>query len=314
MSKMGQTSGVPLTTSGKRVVSLLIAFHFGAILVAVTEADNLWLPAQLRIVRFAALFRPYLQLVFMNNPYRFFAPNPTATVRLYFHVTRHDGTTKWVELPRRAEFGLPLIYHRFCKMPQHAVRKMRYPMDRSQWALNRLGQACIASYVRQIAREDGGSPKDGRPGPGARVEVYQVSHGLMSLAQARRGWEPTDLRLFEFHFLGDYMSDGRRIDDGPIRKVRKESLLSEVYYHEVIPRMSRNQGTDLTARQVAAAEEIGVPEPIRASLGRSPQFLDAVPDELATRFGTGRTKREDDESPFGMENQETTQSAGVFPL
>jgi len=295
----------------RRLVSVLIALHFLAIVAAVTSADSLRLPSPFQAIRFAAIFRPYLQLVFLKNPYRFFAPDPAPTLKLYFHVLRSNGTTAWVEFPRRADFISPSVYHRYCKMPQHAIRTTRDPVDRSRRVLNRVGEICISSYVRQIAKADGAKQRQSTVE--VQVEVYEVSHGLMSVAQVREGWEATDLRLYRFDLLGRYMADGRRIDVEPIREVRKDILLTQLFHNDLLPRMSRQAERDLHRSEVQVADAIGVPEPILAFMTKSPGILGSAPDDLVARVGAV-TATEMRESPFGAETREPIGGAELFPL
>lgn len=65
------------------VVSVLILFHFIGILSAITNVDpEPWLSAQL----WTYVYRPYLQFIYMNNAYHYYAPDPGPSSLLWFRV------------------------------------------------------------------------------------------------------------------------------------------------------------------------------------------------------------------------------------
>jgi hypothetical protein len=65
------------------VVSALIVFHFVGILTAITNVDpQPWLSAQL----WTYVYRPYLQFIYMNNAYHYYAPDPGPASLLWFRI------------------------------------------------------------------------------------------------------------------------------------------------------------------------------------------------------------------------------------
>src|SRR5262245_11840191 len=97
----------------RRVVSLLILVHFLAILTAVTSASSGPFAAPALAVLANRPFQPYLQLTFLANAYRFYAPDPGAPSVLWFRIQYDDRSVRWLELPRRADFVWRIPYERY---------------------------------------------------------------------------------------------------------------------------------------------------------------------------------------------------------
>jgi hypothetical protein len=98
----GMAAAIMLLPSwGRRVaVSVLIVLHFGGIVTAVTSADNGWLPNQL----WNLFYRPYLQFMYLNNAYHFYAPEPGPAPLLWFCIEYQEDPIgfrnfRWVKVP-----------------------------------------------------------------------------------------------------------------------------------------------------------------------------------------------------------------------
>ncbi|MBV9124454.1 MAG: PKD domain-containing protein [Planctomycetes bacterium] len=95
---------VLLPSLGRRVaVSLIILFHFGGILTAVTNVQPApWLSTQLWTV----VYRPYLQFLYCNNAYHFYSPDPGPATLLWFRIefetTGGQRHWRWVKVPELA--------------------------------------------------------------------------------------------------------------------------------------------------------------------------------------------------------------------
>jgi hypothetical protein len=102
---------VLMPSVGRRIMgSLLILFHFGGILTAITVAQpSPWLSQQL----WGHVYRPYLQFLHLFNAYHFYSPNPGPTTLLWFRVDYQSGkNAQWVRLPSKSYSPLPLHYTR----------------------------------------------------------------------------------------------------------------------------------------------------------------------------------------------------------
>jgi hypothetical protein len=99
---------VLLPSVGRRiVVSLVILFHFGGILTAVTSVNPApWLSTQL----WTTVYRPYLYFMWLNNAYHFYSPQPGPATLMWFCIEYDpdpDGTRnfRWVLVPDLDEEG-----------------------------------------------------------------------------------------------------------------------------------------------------------------------------------------------------------------
>lgn len=100
-------------TARRIVVSLLVLFHFGGILMAVTSipppnSNAPWLTVQL----WTRVYRPYLHFMYLNNAYHFYSPEPGPPILAWFYLTYSDGSSRWVKVPNREDFHTKLEFQR----------------------------------------------------------------------------------------------------------------------------------------------------------------------------------------------------------
>lgn len=266
------TESLPVAPRTRRAVTLIILLHFFAILTAVTSASGPGFPAPVLAVLANKPLRPYLELTFLGSAYRFFAPNPGATNVLWFRVQYLDGTVRWLELPRRQDFGTRTAYQRHLSVAMILNQYLAPPDEAGRQQLNEIGQICLASYVRHVARTIPRSGADGRPIAVRSVGVYDAFHALLTPEQIRAGRVPADLQNYKALFLGAFKPDGTRTDpfrpgtqDKPISYVAAGILAVDLY-----PLVKRQPAAD--PRQLA--DDLALPEPIRHLLSRYPELLD----------------------------------------
>src|SRR5439155_7618334 len=88
-------------------VSLLLLFHLGAVCAAVIGAPpGPWIVAQAH----HRVFRNYLNFMYLNNAYRFYAPDPSPASQLWFRIEYQRPNTplkevRWVKLPDIDQVG-----------------------------------------------------------------------------------------------------------------------------------------------------------------------------------------------------------------
>lgn len=98
------------SVSRRIVVSLVILFHFGGILTAVTSVPpSPWLSMQI----WTTVYRPYLYFMWLNNAYHFYSPQPGPATIMWFCIEYEpdpDGTRnfRWVLVPDLDEDGRPV--------------------------------------------------------------------------------------------------------------------------------------------------------------------------------------------------------------
>lgn len=123
--------GAPLAAASPRarrlLISLLILLHFGGIMTASLAAPPApWLVTQI----WTRIYRPYLEFMYLNNAYHFYAPEPGPASYLWFRLlyedTQDDGATVgvWYKVPRLDEKGRPmhsmaLEYQRYLAMTEN---------------------------------------------------------------------------------------------------------------------------------------------------------------------------------------------------
>jgi hypothetical protein len=158
-----------------RLVSAVIVVHFGGILnVCLAHEPGPWSVQQVWI----RLYRPYLEFMHLNNPYRFYAPEPGPSSQLWFFVDYADPKTgkkvdgRWLNLPGldengRPQYALGLQYQRRLAMMENAARPGR--TVRPLYVLGPNGRMDLADHYR---KRDNNSPFPqgrealGRPEPG----------------------------------------------------------------------------------------------------------------------------------------------------
>lgn len=230
---------VALPGSWRRgIVSLLVIFHLGGILTAINFAapgsgEVPWIASRL----WSGVYRPYLQLLHLSSSYRFFAPEPDASVELWARVEYTGGATRWLWLPCRQEYLTGLEYHRqqklidsvnrFYTQPQAALvgldalaqrraeAGMKYnppipvgdtepsfqyrePIPRARRLLGALARHAA------LTCRDPADPSRAVTG----VKLYRVVHRLLTPQEFREGLEPFDLTTYLAYFQGEYNAEG----------------------------------------------------------------------------------------------------------
>jgi hypothetical protein len=116
----------PLVAASDRVrrlgVSVLVVLHFAAILGAVVSAPPG--PYFVGVVQ-QYLFRPYTDFMYLNNAYRFYAPDPNAASQIWarieyeYHVGKDKMVrSRWVKVPDMDEAG----HHKYLTSVQYTRR------------------------------------------------------------------------------------------------------------------------------------------------------------------------------------------------
>jgi hypothetical protein len=228
---------------GQAVVSLLILFHFGGIVTAVTAVpppggQPPWLVHQV----WTRLYRPYLQFLYLNNAYHFYSPDPGPACLLWSRVEYADGSSRWVNVPNREEHAkdpMALEYYRRLSLtestnqllppgpvpPQVAQRRL---LAGPLWGLptpdeivleipgvpqyrvpSDYSQRLLRCYAAFLARAY--PPAD--PAVSVRgVKVYRVVHGMISPGQLARGMSPLDPTLYLPYYQGEFDPQGNLKD------------------------------------------------------------------------------------------------------
>ena len=120
-------SALTLVSTGLRrlMLSMLFTLHFAGISTAALSAPPApWIVQQ----AWMRLFRPYLEFVYLNNAYHFYAPEPGPSSYLWFRIIYEspDGKSEdgaWYKIPQLDESGriqhpVALDYQRFLSLTE----------------------------------------------------------------------------------------------------------------------------------------------------------------------------------------------------
>ena len=219
-------------------VSLLVLFHFGGILVAVTRPPSVqseppWLNQAAR----AYIYRPYAQFIHMTEAYFYYAPDPGSSRLLWFCVSYQSGEQRWFKLPRNPEDRIDpagLTYHRRwvlaaktdlsiydITIPPHVLKRREtrakgdaailfhpeLPRDEQYWPQSESSRLfLLPSYARHIASRREFQHPNGAT-PVTSIRVYLVEHRILRPERFSRS-DPFGLDTYLPYFLGEYGADG----------------------------------------------------------------------------------------------------------
>ena len=109
------------------VISLLILLHFGGICTAVLAAQPApWIIQQI----WTRVYRPYLEFMYLNNAYHFYAPDPGPARYLWFRLIYQDEkgqeVGRWLKIPEfdehgRHQYATSLIYSRYMALTENTI-------------------------------------------------------------------------------------------------------------------------------------------------------------------------------------------------
>jgi hypothetical protein len=116
-------------------------------------------------------FRHYLNLIYMNHGYEFFAPDPAGTHLISFRVTKPDGTTVEGRFPDLEVQWPRLLYHRHMMLAEQTQM---------------MGRASGQSYADHLATLHGGPSR-----------IDWMMHHLRSRQDVIDGLPPDDRSTYE---------------------------------------------------------------------------------------------------------------------
>jgi hypothetical protein len=275
----------------RTVLSLLLLFHLGGLLVAVTlpeppGAD----PAYLSFQLWRLLYRPYLDFLHLSSAYNYYSPNPTnEEIVLWIHVRYADGRARWVKIPDREKCRTELDYTRWATLAESISGGNTQPDDLEELEDRRREAAeggpeiplldddassqyeeptarvklYLASFARHVARRYRHPTDQGQPVTG--VKIYRVIHQHLSPEQLRDGMDPTDPTLYLPFYFGEYTADGRlkrscydvEYDaDGEVVREERDPLL-----YWVIPILREEDGSLTNYVKIHAGDDDAEDEP-----------------------------------------------------
>jgi len=163
-------------------VNIWLAFHLSAIVIAPASVS----PSS-ELVRAAwEVFRPYLQVLYLNHGYHFFAPEPSQSTLVGFVAEGEDGSLIQGRIPNR-QIKPRLLYHRHFMLCEHMNMA---PQD--------LRKSWYDSYAQHLCHKYGAQ----------QVSLTRVTHYLPTMEMVRAGVQLDDPASYTEQPLGVFQCDG----------------------------------------------------------------------------------------------------------
>lgn len=166
---------------GFALVNIWLVYHLFCIVIApasVRPSSRLqqdgWLIAQ-----------PYVQSLYLNHGYHYFAPNPGPSTVIEYTLEFADGSTERGQFPHRG-ISPRLLYHRHFMLTEFMANAR--PETQELWA---------RSYARNLCREY----------DAVRVTLTRVRHNLPRRLRVLAGGTLTDEELYDRVPLGTFERD-----------------------------------------------------------------------------------------------------------
>jgi hypothetical protein len=163
-------------------LNLWLVFHVTAVIVAPASVG----PSS-DVIRSAwNVFRPYLQVLYLNHGYHFFAPEPGQSTLVGFVAERAGGAVVEGRIPNRSIVPR-LLYHRHFMLSEHMITGP--PELQKLW---------YESYARHL----------GHKYRARHVSLSRVTHYLPTMEIVRGGVRLDDPGSYTEEPLGVYPCDG----------------------------------------------------------------------------------------------------------
>jgi hypothetical protein len=162
------------------VASTWVVLHFTAIVVAAASAG----PTYSGLVGGVwTVFRPYLQIFYLNHGYQFFAPEPAPSTLLDYEVEAADGTVVARGRVPNQSLWPRLLYQRYLLLTEHIA--VAPPDLQRHWYI---------SYARHLCRRYGA----------AKVRLTRLTHVPPNMEMVRNGTRLDDPETYEEASLGTF--------------------------------------------------------------------------------------------------------------
>ena len=159
-------------------VNVLVLAHFTAVLSAAGSVG----PTSELLVTVWQPFRPYLQALYLNQGYNFYAPQPSASTLVAYEVVRADGTIVRGRIDDRPKKPR-LLYHRYLLLTEHLT--FASPESARHW---------YEAYAHHLCHQYGGS----------RVSLTRIIHYPATTEMIRAGLTLNEPMSYEETFAGEY--------------------------------------------------------------------------------------------------------------
>ena len=150
--------------AGFVLVNLWLLYHLAGIVIAPWSVP----PSSRLVQRSWLCVRGYVQILFLNHGYHYFAPEPGNSTLVAYVLEMPDGRQVTGRIPNRGIWPR-LLYHRHFMLTEFLAASDTYPPD--------VRKELLRSMARELCREYGAT----------RVTLTKVTHRLPTMEHIRAG-------------------------------------------------------------------------------------------------------------------------------
>lgn len=215
-----------LSRGAKILISSVLIFHFGAVLLAGFGIGSHTHPAPAPLAYAHDRFCHYLRTLNLDSPWHFYAPNPGHDSVLYVRLETQSGKRVWRQWPDGQRSRLVESYVREFGGASNAASIAPTPDGPAPYVLTRHGEVALGAFARRFATQAG--QQWASDDPVSHVGFVLLTGRPMSPRQAREGWQFGDLRLYEMIAIGNFTAEGRVLRSLPVRTLDPADLAFDV--------------------------------------------------------------------------------------
>jgi hypothetical protein len=283
----------------KLLVSLVVFLHLSAILIHVISGGG-----PLPMKQLGSHLRPYLKTMWLDNAYRFYAPDPGNTEVFWYKLQYEDGTTRWTQVPRREDFYLRMPFQRHMSLALlvsqcqelKVISASENPASVASFLVNNvptyktmltvMGEIYMRSYARHLGRIHARHPESGVPL--ASMESFFVSYVIRTPEEMRQNVAMYDPRKLTIHYICTFSPDGVMSDfQSGFRWRGADDLFVEMMQNELLPLVEANARLPAQKQKTiwVTLRDNGIPYPLI-------QPLEKLSEEERQQFFTKPFDRE----------------------
>jgi len=211
------------------VISVLVLFHFGGIVTAVTSIPpNPWLSN----MAWTYVYRPYLEFFYLGNAYHFYSPDPGPGTQIWFYVQFEDGKIVDYMVADPQECPLALEYQRRISVTESVNQRANLPFSETTLRLRvSAGQIdgiplypdllpanqyrpitpwyskrMLESYVRYVAGKVRHPVNPDKKITG--IKAYLAIHRIPDPLEIAKQVDTTSKWMYAPYYLGDHDAEG----------------------------------------------------------------------------------------------------------
>jgi len=226
-------------------------------------------------------FRPYLKTMWLDNAYRFYAPDPGPTDVLWYHLRYEDGSTRWTQVPRREDFYFRMPFQRHMSIALLASMMMEQepvsakddsaslarilvsnqPVMRT--VLTPGGEIFFRSYARHVGRTEKKHPMSGAAL--VSMECYLVKYLIRSPFDMRMNVDMYDPRMLRIYLVAIFTPEGLICSPQEgFKEKMTDDLFIDMIQNEITPLLEENDKKPAEQRRsiMSILQDYGIPYPL----------------------------------------------------